>query len=157
MNQDPGPTLEIVCYLRAGRKVRAVGEVVERGKGPSKGLTKVKPAHGNWKCVWLTAAEIAGGAAKPPPVPRRKAADGGKSPRAGRQRVARTRGAAKHHPKLLEAWRRYHAQIPADLVPDPSPAFVVAWNLGYEEARQEAGIFATKNATGQPPAPQQTP
>lgn len=142
----PSANPEIVCYLRAGRKVRAVGEVIERGQGPSKGLTKVKPSRGNWKCVWLTKSEIAGGAAKPPPVPRRKPEGGGKSPREGRQRAARRAPAAKLHPKLLEAWRRLHAQIPDDLLPAPSPLFVASWNSGYEEARQEAGIFATKNA-----------
>lgn len=58
-----------ITYLRRGRRVRASGIVIAtRG-----GLAQVKPANGKWKSVWLTPAEIADGAAKLPPIPRRAA------------------------------------------------------------------------------------
>jgi hypothetical protein len=65
---------EKITYLRAGRKVRASGTVIDRH--PT-GEVKVKPDRPDWGCIWLTQDEIDAGAVKPPIIPRKKAEDDG--------------------------------------------------------------------------------
>lgn len=61
---------EKITYLRAGRKVRASGTIIDRS---STGAVKVKPERTDWGSVWLTTEEISAGAVKPPIIPRKKA------------------------------------------------------------------------------------
>lgn len=57
-----------VCYLRAGRRLRASGEIIER----SAGMTKVKPHRPGWGAVWITESEIEAGKEKAPYKPRER-------------------------------------------------------------------------------------
>ena len=112
-----------ITYLRRGRRVRASGIVIAtRG-----GLAQVKPANGKWKSVWLTPAEIADGAAKLPPIPRRAAV---RCP--GRAKPVRP-----HHPAMIALWQHLHRECEASLIPNPSPTFILAWNHGHLTATQE--------------------
>lgn len=57
-----------ICYLRAGRRLRASGEFIERAAG----MTKVKPHRPGWCAVWITEAEIEAGKEKAPCKPRER-------------------------------------------------------------------------------------
>ena len=57
-----------ITYLRAGRKLRATGSLVEKDRG----LLKVKPDREDWGHVWLTQEEITAGGAKGPSIARKK-------------------------------------------------------------------------------------
>jgi hypothetical protein len=65
-----------IIYLRAGRKVRARGIVLDMDRG----MIKVKPNRKEWATVWITAEEAAAGKTKPAPI-ERKAAAGPRAPR----------------------------------------------------------------------------
>jgi hypothetical protein len=70
---------ESITYLRAGRVVRATGDVIDRGPND---MLKIQPAHPTWKPIWITQEEAKAGQSKPPLRPREKRhKDASKPPR----------------------------------------------------------------------------
>jgi hypothetical protein len=83
-----------IIYLRAGRKLRARGSVLDHGPN---GMLKVKPTRDDWNAIWITADESAAGKTKPAPIER-------KAPTAPRK-------PAKPKPAPLPRWKQLVAEV----------------------------------------------